>query len=105
LYTSVWTALVVDGVDNWMAEQKRLCGIPKLPVNKSSDYGHLIFPDQSPVVEFQPVIAGADKVKKGVQKGIDSGWFNGDGRIGLHIVVCVDYLDTCDGTQHETVER
>jgi hypothetical protein len=102
LYTSVWSSLVVDGVDDWMGEQKRLCGIPKLPVNKKSDYGYLIFPGQSPIVEYQPVRASADTVNKGVQKGIDSGWFNREGKVALHIVVCVDYLDTFDARHHQT---
>jgi hypothetical protein len=102
LYTSIWTALVVDGVDDGIAEQKRLCGIPKLPQNKNSDYGRLIFPEQSPIVEFQPLIALPEKVQKGVKKGIDSGWFDGSGKIGLHVVVCVDYLDIFDAKHHQT---
>jgi hypothetical protein len=102
IHTSVWTALVVDGVDDAIAEQKRLCGIPKLAKNKRGDYGRLIFPEQSPLVEPQGLIALPDKVKKGIQKGIDSGWFDRSGKIALYVVVCVDYLDTFDASHHQT---
>jgi hypothetical protein len=101
-YASLWTALVVDGIDNPFTVQKKLCGIPKLEKNVQSDYGDMIFPDQPPIKEFRPLIAPSQKINAGLEKGIFSGWPDHKPRVAFHVVVCVDYVGAIDIKHYQT---
>jgi hypothetical protein len=92
---SLWTDFAVGGVHEWTQRQKELCNIMKQPQNENSDYGWLLFPDQT-TVESRPLIARPDDINK----ALETGPWKDSGSIGLHLVGCVDYQPSFDLRKH-----
>lgn len=97
-HVSLWTDFSILGVESPVEVRERLCNIMKSPENKSSDYGWLLFPNQT-TVEERPIIAIPERIKKGLENKI----FQGMNAIGLHLVGCVDYPSPIDDKKrHQT---
>ena len=85
-HVSLWTDFALLGTENPIEVRDKLCDIMRQPQNESSDYGWLLFPNQS-AVEQRPLIASPERVKK----ALENKTFQGMNAIGLHLVGCVDY--------------
>lgn len=97
-HVSLWTDFALSGTENPIEIRDRLCNIMKSPQNKGSDYGWLLFPNQS-AVEGRPIIAVPERIKK----ALENKTFQGINAIGLHLVGCVDYPSPIDDKKrHQT---
>jgi hypothetical protein len=96
-HVSLWTDFALSN-ENPEEVKNRLCDIMRQPQNENSDYGWLLFPNQS-AVEQRPVIAVPDRIKN----ALDRKTFQGMSAVGLHLVGCVDYPSPLErGKRHQT---
>jgi len=90
-HISIWADFAITGIHNPNEVLGRLCAVPNDSMNTASDYGDLLFPNQTRVQQ-RPAIANPEDI----QKAIDIDALRGTAGIGLHVVGCVNYQSSLD---------
>jgi hypothetical protein len=95
-YINVETDLVI-GDEQWPAVQKRICGIPRDPINAKSVYGYLLFPEQTIKAREAAAVTG-----ERVRQALAGSLFKISNFISVDLVICVDYRSVLEATHHQT---
>lgn len=78
-------------------ELDKLCEKPKASINKQSDAGYVLFPDQSVTKEWPLGI-----YPKEVEQTLQNGPASSEGGVSLYLLICIDYKSSLDEVHHQT---
>ncbi len=93
---SIWAELVPTEKD-WHPVLQKLQNVMTMPANADSDYGFVLFPNET-LTHYQPAMLTRADLDISIKNDI----FKGTGKVGFYLVGCIDYRSHASPDHYRT---